>query len=171
MLSHLLLEQECSVPPALMCHPSLPSSWLMVFLGASLTVGTAWLERKQHPSSQKVGSLLQNNNVDQSSSLASFCNVLNRLFWSLLSSQRVHTLRDMGVGPAALFLIKDAVLLGRQDAPGYGWYDLYKNPQQEVRNLLSLFWCGRLVAYTFMNWLLISANWVLFALSVMEPPQ
>lgn len=102
------------------------------------------------------------------SSSASFRYVSNRIIRSLSSSQRENALRNMGVGPAA-FLIKDAVL-GYQDAPWYGWYDPYKDPQREVRNFLSVL-CGRLVAYKITNRLLIAANWVLFVLSFMEPPQ
>lgn len=118
-------------------------------------------------------SILRNNRPStfgrsSTQSAASFRHVSNRIIRSLSSSQREHALRDMGVGPAAFF-IKDAVL-GHQDAPWYGWYDPYENPDREIRNFLSLF-CGRLIAYNFMNWLMLAANWILFALSFIEPPQ
>jgi Ion transport protein len=74
----------------------------------------------------------------------------------------------MGVGPAAFF-IKDAVI-GKLDAPYEGWYDPYHDPSREGRNFLSLL-CGRIVAYRITNRILLAANWILFCLSFIEPPQ
>jgi hypothetical protein len=118
-----------------------------------------------------LGNKLQEGGADRQmscSTTASFRYVSDRIIRSLSSSQRERALQESGVGPAA-FLIKNAVV-GHQDAPWYGWYDPYTDPQKEARNFLSVF-CGRLVAYKFMNRVLITANWVLFILSFLEPPQ
>lgn len=105
---------------------------------------------------------------DSTESTNSLRKMSSRLIKSLSSSQREYALEKMGVGPAAFF-IKDAVV-GKLDAPYEGWYDPYENPDREGRNFLSLL-CGRLVAYQITNRILLAANWILFVLSFIEPPQ
>ena len=93
---------------------------------------------------------------------------LRQLFGSFSSAERRHALEVLGVGPAAS-MIKDAVM-GYQDAPYEGFYDPYANPGAEVRNMISII-CGRFIAYNWAKKLLLGANWTLFILSFLEPPQ
>jgi len=81
-------------------------------------------------------------------------------------TDRQQALEMPGVGPAAS-MIKDAVL-GYQDAPYEGFYDPYADPHAVARNIVSII-CGRLTHWT--RGLLLAANWTLFALTFLEPPQ
>jgi len=93
---------------------------------------------------------------------------LRQLMESFSSTERHHALKVLRVGPAAS-MIKDAVL-GYQDAPYEGSYDPYENPDAVIRNMISVV-CGRLTAYNWVKKLLLGANWMLFILSFLEPPQ
>jgi len=95
---------------------------------------------------------------------------LRRFVRSLSSAERQHALEVLGVGPAAS-MIKDAVL-GYQDAPYEGFYDPYANTADAnvTRDMISVV-CGRCIAYTWVKRLLLAANWTLFVLSFLEPPQ
>jgi len=105
---------------------------------------------------------------------SSIRNFSKKMMKSLSSEDRHHALKELGVGPAA-FLIRDAVL-GFQDAPYEGFYDPYMtadrldDPEKIVKNAIS-FVCGRLIAYNWVSIVLYSANWILFILSFVEPPQ
>jgi len=114
---------------------------------------------------------LEGNTTEyKSSSMRSFS---SKMMKSLSSVDRHHALKNLGVGPAA-FLIRDAVL-GFQDAPFEGYYDPYStadtnDPEKILKNAIS-FVCGRLIAYNWVTRFLYGANWILFILSFVEPPQ
>lgn len=94
---------------------------------------------------------------------------LHHLMQSFSSTERQHALKELGVGPAAS-MIKDAVL-GYQDAPYEGFYDPYANPTVHLtRNMISVVF-GRFIAHTWVKRVLLAANWTLFILSFLEPPQ
>lgn len=122
-----------------------------------------------------AGSVSSDAGLDQrtkykTSSMRSFT---NKMMKSLSSEDRRHALKQPGVGHAA-FLIRDAVL-GYQDAPHEGFYDPYSIVNTEdskinFRNSIS-FVCGRLCAYNWVQRLLLAANWIVFLLSFVEPPQ
>ena len=91
---------------------------------------------------------------------------LSDRFWSRLSSrERNHALETLGIGPAA-HLIRDAVLGEKSTAD---WFDPYQNPNQPIRNAVSLV-CSRLIAHRWMNRLLRATAWILAILSFIEPP-
>mmetsp|Transcript_12926 Transcript_12926/g.30210 ORF Transcript_12926/g.30210 Transcript_12926/m.30210 type:complete len:840 (+) Transcript_12926:141-2660(+) len=108
----------------------------------------------KHSSSTSIGSVVND--------------AVSRLVQKFTTTERQRALKDLGIGKAAS-LIKDAVL-GYQDAPYEGFYDPYANPDPRIRNMISIV-CGRLVANNWIGRLLLTANWALFILSFLEPPQ
>jgi len=81
-------------------------------------------------------------------------------------TSRQYALRESGVGQAA-HLIKDAVV-GHQDAPYEGYFDPYQDSEEEsIISTISVI-CGRLVVQ--LKGAVIFCSWVLFLLTVLEPP-
>jgi hypothetical protein len=105
----------------------------------------------------------------KTSSMRDFSDMMMKSFSSIERQQA----QALGVGPAAFF-IRDAVL-GYQDAAYDGFYDPYSTVGTDdthtiLRNTIS-FVCNRLIGHSWVKRLLYGANWVLFILSFIEPPQ
>lgn len=101
--------------------------------------------------------------VPDSSSSRSISDILMQ---KVSSSERVHALQNLGIGPASR-LIRDAVL--GQESQAESWYDPYSNDHQPINNFISIL-CGRLLTYKWMVRLLTTATWTLVLLTFFEPP-
>jgi two pore calcium channel protein, plant len=96
-----------------------------------------------------------------------FRDFANLLFESFTEEARTRALEKRGVGPAA-FLIRDAVL-GEDEDPAEGAYDPYSQPEQGVRNVVSVV-CRRLCSHRLVKFATKMAAWTLVFLSFVEPP-
>lgn len=83
----------------------------------------------------------------------------------LSSTEREYALKNLGIGPAA-HLIRDAVLGEKSHE---SWYDPYADPDQPIRNFISLL-CSRLITSRWMARVMRATAWALVLLSFFDPP-
>ena len=94
-------------------------------------------------------------------------NTANRDRQELFRSERDRAV-EKGIVQAA-FLIRDAVL-GESENPSKGTYDPYLNPENSVRNLLSLIF-RQILSHRMLRKLTYAVVWTLALLTFVEPPR